>query len=63
MTSKATTIPSEGPAPGSCTAIQVGTRAPHRGEQVVAGYQSRVPGDIQEGLRWCFHDLYGRASP
>jgi trimethylamine---corrinoid protein Co-methyltransferase len=37
-------------------------RAHERVEQLVAGYQSRVPGDIQEGLRRHFRDLYGRIS-
>lgn len=35
-------------------------RAHERVEQLVAGYQSRVPGDIQEALRRHFHDLYRR---
>ena len=33
-------------------------RAHDRVEGLLAGYQSRVPGDIQEGLRRYFHDLY-----
>jgi trimethylamine--corrinoid protein Co-methyltransferase len=36
-------------------------RAHARVEQRVAGYQSRVPGDIQEDLRWHFHDLCRRS--
>lgn len=35
-------------------------RAHDRVEQLVSGYQSKVPGDIQEGLRRHFKDLYGR---
>jgi len=34
-------------------------RAHERVEQLVDGYQSRVPGDIQENLRRHFHGLYG----
>jgi trimethylamine:corrinoid methyltransferase-like protein len=37
-------------------------RAHERVEQLVAGYQSRVPGDIQEALRRHFHDLCGRKA-
>jgi len=33
-------------------------RAHERVEQLVAGYESRVPGDIQENVRRHFHDLY-----
>jgi trimethylamine---corrinoid protein Co-methyltransferase len=35
-------------------------RAHDRVEQLAAGCQSRVPHDIQEGLRRYFHDLYRR---
>ena len=35
-------------------------RAHERVEQLVAGYRSRVPGDIQEGLRRHFAELYRR---
>ena len=35
-------------------------RAHERAEQLVTGYRSRVPGDIQEALRRHFHDLCGR---
>ena len=35
-------------------------RAHERVEQMVGGYQSRVPGDIQEGLRRHFAELYRR---
>jgi trimethylamine---corrinoid protein Co-methyltransferase len=37
-------------------------RAHDRVEQLVAGYQSAVPGDIQEGLRRHFHDLCAREA-
>jgi len=37
-------------------------RAHERVEQLVAGYQPRVPGDIQEGLRRHFRELYRRVS-
>jgi trimethylamine--corrinoid protein Co-methyltransferase len=37
-------------------------RAHERVEQLVAGYSSRVPGDVQEGLRRHFHDLCERKS-
>jgi trimethylamine--corrinoid protein Co-methyltransferase len=37
-------------------------RAHERVEQMVDGYQSRVPGDIQEGLRRHFGELYRRIS-
>lgn len=37
-------------------------RAHDRVEQLVASYQSRVPGDIQEGLRRHFRELYRRIS-
>jgi trimethylamine---corrinoid protein Co-methyltransferase len=33
-------------------------RAHDRVEELVAGYESPVPHDIQEDLRRCFHDLY-----
>jgi trimethylamine--corrinoid protein Co-methyltransferase len=34
-------------------------RAHNRVERLLAGYQSRVPEDIQEGLRRYFRELYG----
>lgn len=37
-------------------------RAHDRVEQLVAGYQSRVPGDVQENLRRRFHELCGRGT-
>ena len=37
-------------------------RAHDRVEQLVAGYQSRVPGDIQDGLQRHFKELYMRIS-
>lgn len=38
-------------------------QAHDRVEQLVAGYASRVPGDIQENLRRYFHDLCGQMTP